>query len=318
MDPDIVASLLESIREAWPISNDLEITLEANPGSVEAGRFAGYAQAGVNRVSLGVQALNDDDLKRLGRIHSVNDAVAAFDIARSNFDRVSFDLIYGRQDQTLEDWRRELTIALHMAIDHLSLYQLTIENGTTFGDRHARGKLHGLPDEDMSADMYLVTQELCSDAGFLAYEVSNHAKPGAHSRHNMIYWRYGDYVGIGPGAHGRITRNGDRWATEATGNPEAWLDRLKTQSTETIHTLIDPREQAVEYVMMGLRLAGGIDLGRLQTLSDDILSAEAQSRLTDLELIKISDNMLFATPKGRMILNTLIKELLLEPQRVRQ
>ncbi|MDP5349468.1 MAG: radical SAM family heme chaperone HemW, partial [Paracoccaceae bacterium] len=194
MNPDVVAGVLERIRQHWPQANDLEVTLEANPGSVEAGRFKAYSQAGVNRISMGIQALNDRDLQRLGRIHSTTEAMAAFDIARSHFDRVSFDLIYARQDQTLQDWKTELKQALGMAVDHLSLYQLTIEDGTAFGDRYARGKLMGLPPDDLSADMYQATQDICEDAGFLTYEVSNHARIGAESRHNRVYWRYGDYI----------------------------------------------------------------------------------------------------------------------------
>ncbi|CAG0911596.1 unnamed protein product, partial [Cyprideis torosa] len=197
MDPEIVDAILSKIRATWGMANDIEITLEANPTSVEAGRFAGYRQAGVNRISMGVQALNDVDLKALGRLHSHAEALAAFDVARGIFDRVSFDLIYARQNQTVDAWRDELSLALSLAVDHLSLYQLTIESGTAFGDRYSAGKLRGLPDEDHAADMYEITQQLCEDAGFPAYEVSNHAKLGAESLHNKIYWKYGDYAGIG-------------------------------------------------------------------------------------------------------------------------
>ncbi|MEL7257722.1 MAG: radical SAM family heme chaperone HemW, partial [Pseudomonadota bacterium] len=192
MQPELVEAILNRIRKTWRTANDIEVTLEANPSSVEAGRFAKFAEAGVNRVSLGVQALNDSDLKRLGRLHSADDARKALIIAQSVFDRVSFDLIYARQDQTLSAWKAELHDAISLAGDHLSLYQLTIEPGTAFGDRHARGLLRGLPSEDISADMFELTQEICASAGFNAYEVSNHAKPGAESRHNLIYWRYGD------------------------------------------------------------------------------------------------------------------------------
>ena len=223
MHPDTVAAVIESAQDIWTFANDIEITLEANPGSVEAGRFAGYRDGGVNRISMGFQALNDDDLRRLGRIHSVAEGKAAFDIARNCFDRVSFDLIYARQGQTLDGWKAELREALSMAIDHLSLYQLTIEEGTAFGDRYARGKLRDLPTDDTAADMYLATQDICAEFGMPGYEISNHARPGAESRHNQIYWRYGDYIGIGPGAHGRITANGTRYATEAIRAPGAWL-----------------------------------------------------------------------------------------------
>ncbi len=186
MDPDVVAAILDKIRKLWPAANDLEVTLEANPGSVEAAKFADYRFGGVSRVSMGVQALNDRDLKRLGRIHSVDEAKAAFEIARTTFDRVSFDLIYARQDQTLDAWKSELREALSMAIDHLSLYQLTIETGTAFGDRYAKGKLRGLPEDDLAADMYQVTGDICAEAGLEGYEVSNYAKLGSESRHNQI------------------------------------------------------------------------------------------------------------------------------------
>ena len=220
MDPGLVDALLSAVRATWPIANDMEVTLEANPTSVEAGRFAGYRDAGVNRVSMGIQALNDADLKALGRLHSVSEARAAFDIARSVFDRVSFDLIYARQGQSLADWQNELRLALSMAVDHLSLYQLTIEDGTAFGDRFAAGRLKGLPNDECAADMYFATQDICSELGMPGYEISNHAAPGQESRHNLIYWQSGDYVGIGPGAHGRITRGGlqrDRDADGANG-----------------------------------------------------------------------------------------------------
>ena len=210
MDPSLVYAIIERIRQNWPMVNNPEISLEANPTSVEAGRFAGYRDAGVNRISMGIKALNDDDLRRLGRMHSVKDAKAAFDTARNLFDRVSFDLIYARQNQTLQDWKAELTEALSIAVDHLSLYQLTIEDGTAFGARHAAGGLKGLPDDDTSADMYLLTQEITASAGLGSYEVSNHAREDAQSRHNLIYWRGVDYIGICPGAHGRFTLAGQK------------------------------------------------------------------------------------------------------------
>ena len=223
MRADVVAAILNRAADRWTLANDVEITLEANPGSVEADRFAGYAAAGVNRVSLGVQALNDDDLRRLGRIHSADEALRALDVARATFGRVSFDLIYARQDQTLPDWQAELARALAMGPDHLSLYQLTIEPGTAFYARHQAGGLRGLPDEDLGADLYALTQEMTAAAGLPAYEVSNHAGPGGESRHNLIYWRAGDWGGLGPGAHGRLTLGGSRWATEAPLAPGAWL-----------------------------------------------------------------------------------------------
>ena len=310
MPAGTVHAILDRVRERWTLANDLEITLEANPGSVEATRFAGYADAGVNRISLGIQALNDPDLKRLGRIHSVAEGRSAFEIARAHFDRVSFDLIYARQDQTLAEWRSELAEALSMATDHLSLYQLTIEPGTAFGARHFAGGLRGLPAEDLAADMYEVTQELCGAAGMPAYEVSNHAVPGAESRHNLIYWKQGDYVGIGPGAHGRITCGLTRWATEAYSSPTQWLAASESGTTERSWTPISPLDRASEYLMMGLRLTTGIDLRRYADLAKAPIDAQAVERLTDLGMIKVNNQMLSATRQGRMVLNTVITELL--------
>lgn len=312
MDPDVVAEILSKVRTLWPSANDLEVTLEANPGSVEAGRFAAYRQGGVSRVSMGVQALNDRDLRRLGRIHSVDEAKAAFEIARTTFDRVSFDLIYARQDQTLDAWKAELREALAMAIDHLSLYQLTIETGTAFGDRYAKGKLRGLPEDDLSADMYQVTGDICTEAGLEGYEVSNYAKPGSESRHNQIYWRYGDYVGIGPGAHGRLTLNGQRYATECWRNPTKWLEAVETQSAENVRRAISLPDQADEMMMMGLRLSEGVDLKRWENLSGRALNPEQLAHLQDIGMINFSGDRLYATQDGRMVLNTLLAEILVD------
>ena len=310
MDPDLVAAILERVRRTWPLANDLEVTLEANPSSVEAGRFRGYAEAGVNRVSLGVQALNDRDLTRLGRLHSAAEARRAFDIARAHFDRVSFDLIYARQFQTLADWRAELAEALAMAVDHLSLYQLTIEPGTAFGDRFAAGKLAGLPEEDLAADMYEATQELCDAAGLPAYEVSNHARPGAESRHNLVYWRYGDYAGIGPGAHGRLTLGARRIATEAASAPGQWLDGIERGAAPERTTVIPGAEQAAEHLMMGLRVTDGIDLDRHARLAGRPLNPEAIAALADSGLLHVKQGRLRTTAQGRMLLNRIIPELL--------
>lgn len=310
MDPDLVAAVLQRIRAAWPQANDWEVTLEANPGSVEAGRFGGYADAGVNRISMGIQALNDNDLRRLGRIHSVAEAKVAFDVARKAFDRVSFDLIYARQDQSLADWRSELREALSMAVDHLSLYQLTIEDGTAFGDRLARGGLKGLPDEDLSAEMYDVTQEVCTAAGLPAYEVSNHAAPGLESRHNLIYWRGGDYIGIGPGAHGRLTLDGTRWATESPRAPGEWLKRVEAGGTgEGPRDVVPGNERALEYLMMGLRLSEGIDLLRYRVLAGHPINYNKISSLVELGMLRRVPGAIQATPKGRMVLNAVIREL---------
>ena len=311
MAPDLVAAILEKVRATWVLANDVEITLEANPGSVEAGRFRGYAEAGVNRVSMGVQALNDADLRRLGRLHSVAEARTAFDVARGVFDRVSFDLIYARQDQTLADWQAELRQALAMAVDHLSLYQLTIEDGTAFGARHAAGGLKGLPADEAAADMYLATQDICAAAGMPAYEVSNHARPGSESRHNLIYWRYGDYAGIGPGAHGRLTRDGVRHATETPRDPAAWLRMAETRgSGETVAEPLNRADEAAEHLMMGLRLAEGIDPARHATLAGKELDAARLAGLRVLGMIEGREDRIAATKAGRAVLNAVILELM--------
>lgn len=310
MDPDLVAAILDRIRGAWPRSNDWEVTLEANPGSVEAGRFAGYADAGVNRISMGIQALNDADLRKLGRLHSVTEAKTAFDVARKAFARVSFDLIYARQDQSLTAWGAELREALSMAVDHLSLYQLTIEDGTAFGDRFAKGGLLGLPTEDLSAEMYDLTQEICNAAGLPAYEVSNHAAPGLESRHNLIYWRGGDYIGIGPGAHGRLTINGVRWATEAPRAPGDWLKRVEAGLVgEVPRELVPMAERALEYLLMGLRLTEGIDLSRYESLAGAALNINKIKRLVDIDMLACTTVGITPTAKGRLVLNAVIREL---------
>jgi putative oxygen-independent coproporphyrinogen III oxidase len=310
MAPELVAEILQAVRATWVPANDLEVTLEANPGSVEAGRFRGYAEAGVNRLSMGLQALNDADLRRLGRMHSVAEARAAFDLARESFERVSFDLIYARQHQTLADWRAELAGALGFAADHLSLYQLTIEDGTVFGARQAAGKLAGLPDDDRAADMYAVTQELCEAAGLRAYEVSNHAKTGAESRHNLIYWRSGDYAGIGPGAHGRLTLDGRRWAIEAPKSPAAWLERVERQgSGDGAVEPLAAEDRAAEYLMMSLRLAEGSDLERFSALGGEV-KPSVINELQDMHLIRVEAGRITATPRGRIVLNGLLRALL--------
>ena len=309
MSPDLVDQILSKIFSLWPRSNDLEVSLEANPTSVEAGRFKGYQQAGVNRISLGVQALNDADLKRLGRLHSVKEAHLAFDISRSTFDRVSFDLIYARQNQTLSDWRFELQQALSMAVDHVSLYQLTIEQGTAFGDRYAIGKLSGLPNEDLGADLFEATQDICSKFGFPAYEISNHAKPGAECQHNMVYWRYGDYAGIGPGAHGRLTINGQRHATAAFRNPSDWLEAVGKGCGDKVNEPLLAKDQAAEYLVMGLRINDGIDRARYNALSGRDLDPDKIADLLDQGLISVSNNAISASQRGRPVLNHIIREL---------
>jgi len=311
MDPDLVAAILERVRRTWRQANDIEITLEANPTSIESGRFRAYSEGGVNRVSMGMQALNDADLTRLGRMHSAAEGRAAFDIARSHFDRVSFDLIYARQDQDLTAWEAELREALAMAVDHFSLYQLTIEEGTAFGRRAAAGKLTGLPDEELAADMYLRTQEICEAAGLPAYEVSNHAREGAESRHNLIYWRYGDYAGIGPGAHGRLTLGGTRQATVTPKAPALWLQAVEQRgSGELPREELPLEDQAVEFLLFGLRLSEGIDPARYRALSGTDLPAEKLADLDELGLVETVDGRIRATREGRAVLDGVIRELM--------
>lgn len=310
MPPETVADIITAIKSHWPTANDLEITLEANPGSVEAGRFAAFRQAGVSRVSMGIQALNDTDLRRLGRLHSTAEALTAFDIARKEFDRVSFDLIYARQNQTLEQWEGELKQALALAIDHLSLYQLTIENGTAFGDRYARGKLRGLPDEDLGADLYSLTQDICGEMGMPAYEVSNHARDGAQSRHNLIYWRYGDYVGIGPGAHGRVTVNGQKWATECYGQPDRWLRGVQVDQAEKPRIALSGKDQAAEYLLMGLRLKEGIEPERYRALAGKPLDFATLEHLGGIGMIESFGGRIIVTNQGFMVLNSVVEALM--------
>nr|WP_269751630.1 radical SAM family heme chaperone HemW [Pseudophaeobacter flagellatus] len=312
MMPETVAAVIEGAREIWPFANDIEITLEANPGSVEAGRFVGYRDAGVNRVSMGIQALNNEDLRRLGRLHSVAEARAAFDIARKCFDRVSFDLIYARQGQDLAHWQAELTEALSMAIDHLSLYQLTIEEGTAFGDRYARGKLRNLPSDDSAADMYQATQDICGTHGMPAYEISNHARPGEESRHNQIYWRYGDYLGIGPGAHGRLTLDGQRYATETHRAPGAWLQAVAAGSGESLCQPLPREDTAIEYMMMSMRLREGMNIPRYSALAGKDLPLAQVAHLVDLGMVIRTDQILCATDQGRAVLNAVLRELLVD------
>lgn len=309
MDPQIVDDILQEVQKNWTIANDIEITLEANPTSVEAGRFADFRGAGINRVSMGIQSLNDQDLRKLGRTHSVSEGIAAFETARNEFERVSFDLIYARQGQTLQDWNAELGQALEMAVDHLSLYQLTIEDGTAFGDRFAAGKLRDLPTDDNATDMYFATQELTSKHGMKSYEVSNHAKVGSESRHNLIYWNGGDYIGIGPGAHGRLTNNGIRYATETELSPVAWLSKVaKNGSGQTIQDAMTRQDELTERFTMGLRLATGVDLGRLG-LENHKKSFE-NSWLAEDQIIEVAQESLIVTAKGRPVLNAVIVELL--------
>lgn len=315
MEATTVQGILDRIRATWTLANDIEITLEANPGSVEAARFEAYARAGVNRVSLGIQSLVPEDLRRLGRMHTVDEATRAIAIAQSTFDRVSIDLIYARQNQTLADWRDELRRALDFGTSHLSLYQLTIEDGTVFGQMHAKNLLKGLPAEDLAADMFELTQEITRDAGLPAYEVSNHARPGDESRHNLIYWRMGDYAGIGPGAHGRLTLDSARFATEADRMPGVWLDRTLAQpgASETTERLTS-EDRANEYLMFALRLREGASLQRFAALAGNPLSAKALAEVRDLGLLIRDGDRIRTTDRGVMMLNGILRALLADRQ----
>jgi len=311
MPPNVVGALIGEISALWALEPDAEITLEANPTSVEADKFRGFAAAGVNRISMGIQALNDSDLRALGRMHSTAEALQAFDIARNIFDRVSFDLIYARQNQTAIQWEAELQRALSMAVDHLSMYQLTIEAGTRFGELAARGRLRGLPTDDAAADMYELTQDICAAAGMPAYEVSNHARPGAESRHNLIYWRYGDYAGIGPGAHGRLTLNEGRFARETEYNPEKWRRAVDDLGHGcTVNELLSATDQASEYLLMSMRLVEGTDPARFSRLNGKPLNETAVKHMLDQRLLHWRDDKLACTQKGRAVLNAILREIL--------
>lgn len=310
MDPKLVGAVLESAARAWQMPDGIEITLEANPTSVEAGRFAGYRAFGVNRLSLGVQSLRAADLKALGRLHSVEEAMAALRLARAVFDRVSFDLIYARQDQTLDNWRSELAEALAYGPDHLSLYQLTIEDGTAFGERFARGGLRGLPDEDLAADMFEVTQDMTSAAGLPAYEVSNHARAGQKGQHNQVYWRSGDYAGVGPGAHGRLTLGGDRYATAALQQPGAWLAQVEAFGTgDGPRERLDPAARLSEFMLMGLRLREGLDAARLSRWAGPQVWGRIDEAVKD-GLLERAMGQIVLSPRGRPLLNAVLARLL--------
>ena len=311
MHPETVAALIDEAGKLWGYGNNPEITLEANPTSVEAGKFADFSAAGVNRISMGIQSLSDTDLKDLGRMHSVEEALHALDIAKAQFERVSFDLIYARQKQTPTSWFAELRQALDLAVDHLSLYQLTIEQGTRFGELYEKGKLKHLPPTDEAADMYLGTREICAKYGLNGYETSNYARKGAESRHNLIYWRYGDYAGIGPGAHARLTLNGCRTALHTHLSPKKWLGSV-AQHGHGLHPSepLTPEDQAIEYLMMSMRLTEGSDLKRYNALAATPISPARISQLEELGMIEATQTTLKATAKGRPLLNSVLSELL--------
>jgi oxygen-independent coproporphyrinogen-3 oxidase len=309
MPGEAVGAIIDAASRLFGFAPGIEITLEANPTSVDAGRFAGYATAGVNRVSMGVQALNDTDLKALGRWHSVAEARAAFDIARRAFPRVSFDLIYARPSQTEEAWAKELNEALAMAVDHLSLYQLTIEDGTKFAVLHKAGRLV-VPDEDAAARLYELTQDVCASAGMPQYEISNHARPGEESRHNLVYWRYGEFLGVGPGAHGRIRSGGRLIATSTERQPERWLQAVERGGMALVtEEPVAPADQAAEYLVMALRLAEGLDIDRYAKLGGRQFDSGRVEALAREGLISLTGSRLRTTPKGRLVLNAIAAEL---------
>jgi putative oxygen-independent coproporphyrinogen III oxidase len=314
MAPATVEAVLEAIENRWDYARDAEITLEANPTSVEASRFADLRAAGVNRVSLGVQALNDADLKALGRGHDVAEALAAVALAQRHFPRSSFDLIYAREGQTAAAWRTELAEALERARGHLSLYQLTIEQGTAFHQKAQRGALR-LPDEDTQAALWDATQELAEAAGLPAYEVSNHALPGEESRHNLTYWRYGEYAGIGPGAHGRLLMEGERIATAAIRSPEAWLGAVESRGNGVEEAdALDPAVQAGEMLMMGLRTSEGVSRRAFRAVAGIALEEAVEpKRLKMLEsegFVVLDSLSLRVTGRGRRVLNAVLRQLL--------
>lgn len=309
MPPGTVAALIDAAAGHWSIDPAIEITLEANPSSVEAARFGDIARAGVNRVSLGIQALDDEMLHWLGRAHDVSEGLAALDTAQAAFARVSFDLIYARPEQSAAAWERELTQALGFGTEHLSLYQLTIEPGTQFATRFAKGELVPL-DPDRAAELFEQTRAITADAGLPAYEISNHARPGAESRHNLTYWRYGSYAGIGPGAHGR--RRG--LATVRHRKPENWLSRVQAQGHGIQQEeALSSEHRAQEALLMGLRLGEGVDLGRIASLSGiepaALVSAPAVDRLAREGLISREGHRLCASEAGMLLLDAILAEI---------
>jgi oxygen-independent coproporphyrinogen-3 oxidase len=309
MPPEAVGHVLDTIARLWSVSADVETTLEANPTSIEAENFRGYRAAGVNRVSVGVQALNDDDLKALGRQHSAEEALAAFRLAARIFPRVSFDMIYARPHQTPEQWRAELSRALAEQQGHMSLYQLTIEPGTAYFDFHERGRLV-TPTDDRAADLYDLTQELTEKAGLAAYEVSNHAAAGHESRHNLLYWRYGEYAGVGPGAHSRLAKAENRRALIAERHPEGWRDLVRKQGHGIVSdSVVQPVDQASEYLLMGLRIAEGIDMNRYAALAGREIDSSKLAGMKSMGLVRRQGQRLMATADGRKLLNAVIAEL---------
>ena len=311
MPPVSVGMVLDAISRLWPVASNVETTLEANPTSSEARNFAGYAAAGVNRLSVGIQSLNDRDLKFLGRQHTASEAINVYRLATKIFDRTSFDLIYARPDQSIADWCEELEQALGEQQGHMSIYQLTIEQGTRFAHLAEIGQLH-IPADHLAEQFYDVTGQMCEKAGLNAYEVSNYALSGHESRHNMLYWQYGEYVGVGAGAHSRIISGEKRMAISNYSKPERWLSSTGKNGSGACHTeILTLNDQANEFLLMGLRLTRGINANRYDQLFNRNLNSRAVESLVELNLIRFDSvtGDLAATPKGRLVLNSLIAQL---------
>jgi putative oxygen-independent coproporphyrinogen III oxidase len=310
MRPETVQGVIDAIASAWSLDKDAEITLEANPTSVEAERFRGYRSAGVNRLSIGVQALNDFDLKALGRKHTVVEALAAVRLAASLFPRFTFDLIYGRPGQSEAAWRRELTEGLNYVGDHISLYQLTIEPDTMFERLRDAGKLE-LPDEELGLALFQATRELTYARGLPAYEVSNHARPGGESRHNLIYWRYGEYVGVGPGAHGRLVTAKGRLAQETERHPEMWLTLVESEGNGLVESVpLSREEQGDEFLLMGLRLSEGVDPRTFEKVSGRLIDPERiRSLIEDGFLERDERGRIRVTAMGAPLLDTVVADV---------
>lgn len=314
MPPATAEALITRVHQLWPVAGNIEITLEANPTSVEANTFPDFKQAGINRVSLGVQSLRDDELKFLGREHKASEALKAVERARNTFDRYSFDLIYARPHQTLTTWEKELSEALKHIDGHMSLYQLTIEENTAFHHAYAKGGFT-LPDEDTSAALYQLTEEMLASRGLSAYEVSNYAKPGQESRHNLAYWKGDDYIGVGPGAHGRVTVEGKRIATQTLKSPERWLENTeKNNHALEIWQEVPRAQEAEERVMMGLRLKDGIDYARFKEQTgyalEDNINLSKRDFYIEKGLLENNAQKLKVTLAGRLVLTSLTSELL--------
>jgi oxygen-independent coproporphyrinogen-3 oxidase len=293
MQPETVGAILDAVAANWSVAENVEVSLEANPTSVEAGRLRGYKAAGVNRVSLGVQAMNDRDLRSLGRLHSAAEALEAVKLASGIFERTSFDLIYARPHQTTAEWASELETAIAHAAEHLSLYQLTIEPGTVFERLRDAGKLV-TPDAETARQLYETTREVCEKHGLPAYEISNHARPGAECRHNLVYWRYGEYAGVGPGAHARLVTGTGRFALSTELSPEAWLARVEEEGHGVVEAeRLAPETEGDEFLLMGLRLSEGIDPQRYTLLSGRRLD---ERRIADL----LGECLVERTPDGRL------------------